>query len=43
MRKGICAGSGVARLVIGLVAVGAIAMLVKEMPALRRYLKAESM
>ncbi|GGT77914.1 hypothetical protein [Actinomadura citrea] len=43
MRKGICRGRGVVRLMLGLVAVGAIVMLVKEVPALRRYVKAESM
>lgn len=34
---------GAVRLMLGLVAVAAIAATVKEMPALRRYLKAESM
>ncbi|GGQ17340.1 DUF6893 family small protein [Actinomadura coerulea] len=43
MRKGTCVGSVVVRLMLGLVAAGAVAVLVKEMPALRRYLKAESM
>lgn len=43
MKKGICIGSGVVRLMLGLVAVGAIVVLVKEVPALRRYVKAESM
>ncbi|SNR49180.1 hypothetical protein [Actinomadura mexicana] len=43
MRKGICIGSGVVRLMLGLVAVAAIVVLVKEVPALRRYVKAESM
>ncbi|MEV0662383.1 DUF6893 family small protein [Actinomadura luteofluorescens] len=43
MRKRNCRGPGAVRLMLGLVAVGAIVVLVKEMPSLRRYLKAESM
>ncbi|SFP60572.1 MULTISPECIES: DUF6893 family small protein [Actinomadura] len=43
MRKGIHIGPGMLRLMAGLFAAGALVVLVKEMPALRRYLKSESM
>ncbi|MEV4002752.1 hypothetical protein [Actinomadura sp. NPDC049753] len=43
MRKGTRTGAVAVRVMLGLVAVGVVAVLVKEMPAMRRYLKAESM
>lgn len=43
MRKGIHIGPGTVRLVTVLFAAGELVVLVKEMPALRRYLKSESM
>ncbi|MEO3826608.1 hypothetical protein [Actinomadura sp. B10D3] len=43
MRKGIHIGPGMLRLMAVLVAAGALTVLVKEVPALRRYLKSESM
>ncbi|MEU8797345.1 hypothetical protein [Spirillospora sp. NPDC048819] len=43
MRKGIHIGPGVARTMVALLTVGVIVVLVKEMPAMRRYLRAETM
>lgn len=43
MKKGIRIGPGMIRLMAAMCAVGVITVLVKEMPAMRRYLKSESM
>ncbi|GAA4366769.1 hypothetical protein AB0C69_02265 [Actinomadura sp. NPDC048032] len=43
MRKRTCGGAVAVRVMLGLVAVGAVVMVLKELPAMRRYLKAESM
>jgi hypothetical protein len=43
IKRGVCIGAGGARMMLALVAVGAVVLLVRELPALRRYLKAESM
>jgi hypothetical protein len=43
MRKGIRIGPGMLRLMFALFALTVLVVFVKEMPALRRYLKAESM
>ncbi|WP_433467104.1 hypothetical protein ACQPZP_08295 [Spirillospora sp. CA-142024] len=43
MRKGIRIGPGMIRLMVALFVLTVLVVLVKEMPALRRYMKAESM
>ncbi|WP_302931791.1 hypothetical protein [Actinomadura sp. NAK00032] len=43
MRKGIHIGPGVVRVTVALLALAVAAALVRETPAIRRYLKAESM
>ncbi|MGP4021945.1 DUF6893 family small protein [Actinomadura sp. 3N407] len=43
MRKGIHIGPGAVRTVITLFAVALVVVLVKEMPAMRRYMRAETM
>ncbi|MEV4674054.1 MULTISPECIES: hypothetical protein [Actinomadura] len=43
MRKGIHIGPGVVRLTVALLALTAVAAAVREVPAIRRYIKAESM
>ncbi|MES9537315.1 MULTISPECIES: hypothetical protein [unclassified Actinomadura] len=43
IKKGFCIGAGGARVMLALVAVGAVVLVVRELPGLRRYLKAESM
>ncbi|WP_281181866.1 DUF6893 family small protein [Actinomadura macra] len=43
MRKGNRAGPGAVRVMTALLLVVAVVVLVKELPAVRRYIKAESM
>ncbi|WP_279473142.1 hypothetical protein [Actinomadura darangshiensis] len=43
MRKGIRIGPGMVRLMMALLALTVLVVFVKEVPALRRYMKAESM
>ncbi|WP_279433596.1 hypothetical protein [Actinomadura sp. KC345] len=43
MRKGIHVGPGVLRTMIALFTLAMIVVVVKEMPAMRRYMKARSM
>ncbi|MFA1545284.1 hypothetical protein [Actinomadura chokoriensis] len=43
LRKGIHIGPGVIRLMIALFALAVLAMVVREAPAIRRYIKSETM
>ncbi|WP_255218802.1 hypothetical protein [Actinomadura formosensis] len=43
MKKGIRIGPGMIRLMAAMCVIGLIIVLVKETPAMRRYLKSESM
>ncbi|WP_168221065.1 hypothetical protein [Actinomadura sp. WMMA1423] len=43
LKRGIFIGAGVIRLMLAVLAVGALVLFVKEFPGLRRYLKTESM
>lgn len=43
MRKGIHIGPGAVRTMVALLTVAVVVVLVKEMPAMRRYMRAETM
>ncbi|MEU8342146.1 hypothetical protein SAMN05443665_101439 [Actinomadura meyerae] len=43
MRKGIHIGPGMVRLTVALLALSLAVVVVKEIPAMRRYIKSESM
>jgi hypothetical protein len=43
MRKGIHIGPGMVRLTVALLALALAVVVVKEIPAMRRYIKSESM